>query len=94
VALTQKHHLHVALSVKTPPRRGPTTDEIPNMLDSAAIYSDRFLKGTDRPTIVIPPEKIAEAPAPLTARPIMSIFESLEAAARIDPNSNKARAKI
>lgn len=35
--LIQKHHRQEALSVKTPPKIGPTTEDIPNMLDNAAI---------------------------------------------------------
>lgn len=31
IGLIQKHHLHVSLSVKTPPSSGPATDAIPNM---------------------------------------------------------------
>ena len=31
--LTQKHHLHVSLSVSAPPSTGPTTDAIPYILD-------------------------------------------------------------
>ena len=90
---TQKHHLHVALSVKTPPSRGPTTDDIPNMLERVAIYKDRFLKGTEIPTIVMPPENMADAPAPAIALPRISMVESFAAAHRIDPTSNRARAK-
>lgn len=30
--LIQKHHRHDNLSVKAPPRMGPMTDEIPNIL--------------------------------------------------------------
>lgn len=35
--LIQKHHLQDARSVNAPPRIGPTTDDIPNMLDNAAM---------------------------------------------------------
>lgn len=91
--LTQKHHLQDTLSVKTPPSRGPTTDEIPNMLDKAAMYIGRFIRGTVKPTMVIPPEKRADAPAPATARPTMSITEFFAAAHSIDPNSNNTSAK-
>jgi hypothetical protein len=91
--LTQKHHLQVNLSVNAPPKRGPTTDDIPNILERAAIYIGRFLKGTVKPTIVMPPEKMADAPAPATALPTMSIVESVAAAQRTDPTSNSTRAK-
>ncbi len=50
----QKHHLHETLSVKAPPSSGPTTDEMPNMLDKAAMYIGLLIKGTVKPTIVIP----------------------------------------
>ena len=39
-----------------------------------------------------PPENNADAPAPATARPTMSITEFLAAAQIIDPNSNRHRA--
>ena len=35
-ALTQKHQRQDTLSVRAPPRIGPTTEAIPNMLDNAA----------------------------------------------------------
>ena len=35
--LIQKHHLQDALSVKAPPRIGPITEDIPNILDNAAM---------------------------------------------------------
>lgn len=35
--LIQKHHLQDARSVKAPPRTGPTTEEIPNMLANIAM---------------------------------------------------------
>jgi hypothetical protein len=90
--LTQKHHLHETLSVRTPPKRGPTTDEIPNMLDKAAMNIGRLIRGTVKPTIVMPPENNADAPAPATARPTMSITEFLAAAHIIEPNSNRTSA--
>jgi hypothetical protein len=90
--LTQKHHLHETLSVRTPPKRGPTTDEIPNMLDKAAMNIGRLIRGTVKPTIVMPPENNADAPAPATARPTMSITEFLAAAQIIEPSSNRTRA--
>lgn len=68
-------------------------DDTPNILDNTAIYNGRFLNGTAKPTIVIPPEKIAEAPAPATARPIISMVESVAAAHMIDPTSKRASAK-
>ena len=35
--MTYKHHRQETWSVKAPPKIGPTTEEIPNMLDSAAM---------------------------------------------------------
>lgn len=52
--LIQNHHRQLRLSVKTPPSNGPTTDEIPNMLDIAAMYIGLFDNGTVKPMIVIP----------------------------------------
>lgn len=43
----QKHHLQEALSVSTPPRIGPMTEEIPNIELNSAIYNARFLSGTE-----------------------------------------------
>jgi hypothetical protein len=63
------------------------------MLDRAAMNMGRFISGTVKPTIVIPPENSADAPAPATARPTISITEFFAAAHRIDPNSNNMRAK-
>src|SRR4051794_6944298 len=90
--LTQKHHLQDTLSVKAPPSNGPTTDEMPNMLDRAAMNMGRFMRGTVKPTIVMPPENRAEAPAPATARPTISITEFFAAAHIIDPSSKSTRA--
>lgn len=91
---TQKHHLQETLSVKAPPRSGPTTEEIPNMLESAAMKIGRFFNGTLNPTIVIPPENNALAPAPATARPTMSMTESFAAAQRMEPSSKTTRAPM
>jgi hypothetical protein len=73
--------------VKAPPSNGPTTEEIPNILDNRAIYMARFLKGTENPMMVIPPEKRAAAPAPATARPTMSMVELVAAAHKTEPAS-------
>ena len=72
---SKRTHLHEARSVRTPPRIGPITEEIPNMLDNMAIYIARFLNGTANPMIVIPPENKPEAPAPAMARPTISMTE-------------------
>ena len=88
----QKHHLQVALSVSTPPSIGPMTEEIPNIELKSAMYNARFLSGTEKPTIVIPPENRAAAPMPAIALPMMSMTEFLAAAHTIDPSSNIMRA--
>lgn len=44
------YHRHEALSVKAPPRRGPTTLEMPNIDDNIAIYNGLLIKGTENPT--------------------------------------------
>lgn len=90
--LTQKHHLQLALSVRAPPSKGPTTDEIPNIELMAAMYIGRLDRGTLKPTIVMPPENKAEAPAPAIARPTISITEFLAAAQMMEPNSNRHKA--
>jgi hypothetical protein len=92
LGLTQKHHLQDTLSVKAPPSKGPTTDEMPNIELRAAMYIGRFTSGTVNPTIVMPPENKAEAPAPATARPTISITEFVAAAQRMDPNSKSTKA--
>jgi len=91
---TQKHHLQDTLSVKAPPSSGPTTEEIPNILDNAAMKIGRFFKGTLKPTIVMPPENNALAPAPATARPTINITESFAAAHSTEPSSKTTRAAI
>ena len=81
------------MSVKAPPRSGPMIDEMPNILDNVAMYIGRFRNGTVKPTIVMPPEKMAEAPAPATARPTMSMVELVAAAHITEPTSKRKSAK-
>jgi hypothetical protein len=50
-------HLQDALSVSAPPSNGPTTDEIPNILEIAAMYIGLLVRGTENPTIVMPGRK-------------------------------------
>lgn len=47
----------------------------------------RFREGTEYPTIVIPPEKMAVAPTPATAQPMISIREICVAVQRMEPPS-------
>lgn len=55
------------------------------MPDNAAMYIGILFKGTEKPIIVMPPENKAEAPAPATALPIISIGELVAEAHMIDP---------
>ena len=73
---------------------GPTTDAIPNILDSVAMYIAIFSNGTENPIIVMAPENKPEAPAPATARPIMSIGEFTAAAQITDPTARSRRVRI
>jgi len=73
------------LSVRTPPRSGPTTEAIPNMLDKMATKMGLLRIGTERAIMFIPPETRPAAPAPATARPIQNIGEPEAAAQRTDP---------
>ena len=50
----------------------------------------RYFSGTEYPTIVMPPEKRPEAPAPAIARPTMSIGELIAVAQTMEPTSKSA----
>jgi len=52
----------------------------------------RFRNGTEKPTIVIPPEKSAAAPTPATARPTINMVELRAAAQMIEPSSKMSKA--
>jgi hypothetical protein len=52
----------------------------------------RFRNGTEKPIIVMPPEKSAAAPTPATARPMISIVELTAAAQMMEPISNMIKA--
>lgn len=80
--------------MKAPPRSGPITDDIPNILDIIAIKIGRLAKGTLTPMIVMLPENRALAPAPATARPTISMTEFLAAAHITEPTSKRIRAEI
>jgi hypothetical protein len=88
----QKRHVSLGLSVNTPPRTGPTTDAMPNILDSAAMYMALFRKGTLYATIVMPPLNKAEAPTPAIARPTINIVELVAAAQMTLPSSKISNA--
>jgi hypothetical protein len=77
--------------VKAPPRRGPTTDAIPNILERAATYMARLLRGTEYDTMIIPPENRADAPIPAIARPTISMGELTAAAHITEPTGWEMR---
>jgi len=52
----QKHHLQVNLSVKTPPKSGPTTDAIPYIEPIILVYIGRFRSGTVEAMMIREPE--------------------------------------
>ncbi|KAL5402728.1 hypothetical protein PMIN04_012946 [Paraphaeosphaeria minitans] len=79
------YHLHVASPVNTPPSSGPMTEAMPNMLDRTPRCTALFLSGADNPMMVAPPEKMADAPTPATARPTMSAAELRAVAHTMEP---------
>ena len=91
--LIQKHHRQLTRSVNKPPRRGPTTEETANMLDRVAMYKPLLLSGTLYPTMVRPPEKRADAPAPETALPNIRTTLLWAAAHIMEPTSKMTRAR-
>lgn len=50
-----------------------------------------LLKGTENPIIVMAPENSADAPAPATARPTMSIGELVAVAQIIEPTAESEK---
>lgn len=80
------HHRH-EISVKTPPRNGPITEAIPNMLVKRPIYRARTLRGTEDAMIARAPEKTPAEPSPATARPKMSMIDPVDKAAIKDPTT-------
>lgn len=95
--LIQKHQRQESLSVNAPPKRGPTTEAMPNMLDRQATYMALVSRGTEKLMMFKPPEKTADAPIPAMARPTMSIGEFLAAAHTIEPakgGSERERRKV
>ena len=73
--LMKKHHRQVALSLKTPPTSGPTTDATPYMLPSNAEYFGRLTGGTLKAIMMKLPAKIPAEPRPEIARPTMRVIE-------------------
>jgi hypothetical protein len=64
-----------ALSVKTPPRRGPATEAIPYMPPMRPEYMGRLARGTEWARMSRAPEKTPADPMPATARPTMRVTE-------------------
>jgi len=73
--LMKKHHLQVALSVKTPPSNGPATEAMPYMAPMNPVYIGRLTSGTEYATIMSAPENIPALPTPAMARPTMRAIE-------------------
>ena len=88
VSHTVSHHRH-EISVKTPPRNGPITEAIPNMLVKRPIYLARTLRGIEDATIARAPEKTPAEPSPATARPKMSMIDPVDRAAIKDPTTQE-----
>jgi hypothetical protein len=66
----------------------------PYILDSTEIYTAILLIGTANEISIMPPEKIAAAPAPATTRPRMKIEEEGARAQMRDPASKQRSAKM
>lgn len=56
------------------------------------MYMALFRSGTEKPIIVMPPEKSAAAPTPATARPTINMVELTAAAQTMEPSSNMSNA--
>lgn len=63
------------------------TDAMPNILDKTPRCTALLLSGAEKPIIVAPPEKIADAPTPATARPTMRPTELWAVAQTMDPTA-------
>lgn len=61
------------------------------MTDNIAIYGARLFSGIRIEMMFIPPEKIAAAPTPATARPTISIVDDAAAAQSTEPSSKIIR---
>jgi hypothetical protein len=85
--LTQKHHLQLSLSVRTPPNIGPTMLDMPNMLPTAPMNIGLCRNGIENAMIVIPPENSPAAPNPATALPMINTLELFARAHTIEPTT-------
>lgn len=61
---------------------------IPSITDNIARYGACFLSGTMIEMIFNPPEKMAAAPTPATARPAMKTADDVATAHNTEPSSN------
>lgn len=75
------------LSVKVPPRIGPTTDEIPNSNPNIELMIGRFAGGTSGIVSSIAPEKMKADANPAIARPRMKAVELGAAPQSTEPTS-------
>jgi hypothetical protein len=71
----QKHHLHEALSVNTPPNNGPTTPEHPNVTPTIPIYAALYCGFAVIAIIINAPLIIPAPPMPLIALPTTTAVE-------------------
>jgi hypothetical protein len=77
------------LLVKTPPSRGPQTDDTANTMPKDAINRGRRRKGTEYAMMVMLPEVTPAPPRPETARPmIRAVLLGARAHTR-DPSSKR-----
>ena len=85
------HHLQLALSVKTPPMRGPVIDPIIETEKIKLINIGLFSSGATEDKIVRPPFIKPAAPIPETARPTIKLFELGDTAQSSEPSSKMPR---
>lgn len=71
----QKHHLHEALSVNTPPNNGPTTPEHPNVTPTIPIYAALYCGFAVTAIIINAPLMIPPPPIPLITLPTTTAVE-------------------
>lgn len=91
--LIQKQNRHVRLlSANTPPRVGPTTDEIAYVLDKIAVKMAIFSVGTRYAMTFMDPDAMPAQPHPCIARPTMSEVELGARAQRMDPAPKRTTA--
>jgi hypothetical protein len=79
------------LSVKVPPKTGPSTDEIPLLTPKREVYIGRFRRGTSGSMIIMLPVKMPAEPRPAMARPRMKAIEVGAAPQSAEPTSKTTR---